>query len=104
MVTSADSFWWGVSTSAFQIEGTGPDAPRGESGWDEFCRRPGVIADGSDARVATDHVHRVEEDVALVAGLGVDAYRFSIAWPRVQPGGAGPASAEGLGFYDRLVD
>ena len=104
MVTSAGSFWWGVSTSAFQIEGTSADAPRGESVWDEFCRRPGAIADGSDAQVATDHVHRVDEDVALVAGLGVDAYRFSIAWPRVQPTGTGPASTSGLELYDRLVD
>lgn len=104
MVTSTGSFWWGVSTSAFQIEGTSADAPRGESVWDEFCRRPGAIADGSDAGVATDHVHRLEEDVALVADLGVDVYRFSIAWPRVQPTGSGPASAIGLELYDRLVD
>ena len=104
MVTSAGSFWWGVSTSAFQIEGTSADASRGESVWDEFCRRPGVIADGSDAQVATDHVHRLVEDVALVAGLGVDAYRFSISWPRVQPTGSGPPSVSGLAFYDRLVD
>ncbi|WP_229054193.1 GH1 family beta-glucosidase [Aeromicrobium sp. Leaf350] len=104
MVTSSDRFWWGVATSAFQIEGTSSDAPRGESVWDEFCRRPGAVADGSDASVATDHVRRVEEDVALIAGLGVDAYRFSISWPRVVPGGRGPASSAGLAFYDRLVD
>ncbi|GAA1731457.1 GH1 family beta-glucosidase [Aeromicrobium alkaliterrae] len=104
MVTSPDRFWWGVATSAFQIEGTGDDVPRGESVWDEFCRRPGAIADGSDARVATDHVHRLSEDVALVAGLGVDAYRFSISWARIVPGGSGPTSTAGLAFYDRLVD
>ncbi|MFT4298656.1 MAG: GH1 family beta-glucosidase [Aeromicrobium sp.] len=103
-MTRAGSFWWGVSTSAHQIEGTAPDAPRGDSVWDDFARRHGAIADGSDAQVATDHVHRLAEDLDLIAGLGVDAYRFSVAWPRVLPGGTGSVSTAGLDFYDRLVD
>lgn len=95
-------FVLGVSTSAYQIEG-GADA-RGPAGWDHFTEDPGVVLDGSNALVAADHYHRMPEDVALLRDLGVDAYRFSISWPRVQPGGRGPASAEGLAFYDRLLD
>ncbi|MFI9642600.1 GH1 family beta-glucosidase [Micromonospora sp. NPDC051925] len=97
-------FRWGVSTSAYQIEG-GVDADgRGPSIWDTFAHTPGRVVDGSTGDVACDHYHRHREDVALLAGLGVSAYRFSIAWPRVQPGGTGPANAAGLDFYDRLVD
>jgi beta-glucosidase len=95
-------FVWGAATAAFQIEGDAEH--RGDSIWDVFCAEPGRIADGSDARVACDHVHRVKEDVELLRGLGVGAYRFSVSWPRVLPGGRGPASADGLAFYDRLVD
>ncbi len=95
-------FVWGAATSAFQIEGAADR--RGESIWDTFCREPGRIRDGSDATTACDHVHRYVEDVALLRGLGVDAYRFSVSWPRVQPGGRGQLAADGLGFYDRLVD
>jgi len=97
-------FVWGVATSAFQIEGAADEDGKGESIWDVFCRRPGVIADGSDGRIACDHVHRLDEDLDLIASLGVDAYRFSISWPRVQPQGWGPWSDEGLDFYERLVD
>ena len=97
-------FRWGVSTSAYQIEGaTGADG-RTDSIWDTFCRRPGAIADGSTGDVACDHYHRMPADVALIASLGVDTYRFSVSWPRAQPGGRGPANAAGLAFYDRLVD
>src|SRR5919199_4834439 len=95
-------FVWGAATAAFQIEGNA--GRRGESIWDAFCREPGRIADGSDGLVACDHVARVREDVALLRDLGVDAYRFSIAWPRIQPGGTGSLDAAGLGFYERLVD
>jgi beta-glucosidase len=99
-----DGFRWGTSTSAFQIEGA-PDADgKGPSIWDTFTRRPGAIRDGHDADTACDHYRRWPEDVALMAGLGVDAYRFSISWPRVQPDGAGAANVAGLDFYDRLVD
>lgn len=100
----ADNFVWGVATSAYQIEGAASDDGRGDSIWDVFCRRPGVIADGSDGRVACDHYHRWAQDLELIASLGVDAYRFSVAWPRVMPEGRLPANAAGLDFYDRLVD
>ncbi|MFJ1731920.1 GH1 family beta-glucosidase [Streptomyces sp. NPDC088254] len=90
-----DGFLWGVSTSAHQIEGA---ADRREpSVWDSFTAEPGRVKDGSTAAVACDHYHRYPEDVALLAGLGVDAYRFSVSWPRVNSPG-------GLDFYDRLVD
>jgi beta-glucosidase len=95
-------FTWGAATAAFQIEGAADQ--RGRSIWDRFCTEPGRIADGSDGLVACDHVKRYQRDVALMGDLGIDAYRFSVAWPRVQPGGRGPFSREGLAFYDRLVD
>ncbi|MEV0430814.1 GH1 family beta-glucosidase [Micromonospora sp. NPDC050495] len=97
-------FRWGVSTSAYQIEGAATADGRGPSIWDTFAHSPGRIVDGSTGDEACDHYHRYAEDVALLAGLGVSGYRFSIAWPRVQPTGAGPANPAGLDFYDRLVD
>ncbi|WP_217239887.1 GH1 family beta-glucosidase [Streptomyces sp. AC555_RSS877] len=90
-----DGFLWGVSTSAHQIEGAAD--LREPSVWDAFAAEPGRVKDGSTAAVACDHYHRYREDVALLAGLGVDAYRFSVSWPRVRAEG-------GLDFYDRLVD
>ncbi|MGA6162852.1 GH1 family beta-glucosidase [Amycolatopsis magusensis] len=97
-------FRWGVSTSAFQIEGAVTEGGRGPSIWDTFTATPGKVAGGEHARVAADHYHRYREDVALMAGLGVDAYRFSFAWPRIQPTGKGAPEPRGLGFYDRLLD
>ena len=97
-------FVWGAATSAFQIEGGARVDGKGPSIWDEFCRVPGAIADGSNADVACDHYHRLESDLDLIAQLGVNAYRFSISWPRVQPAGAGAVNPAGLAFYDRLVD
>ena len=97
-------FVWGVATSAFQIEGAARDNGKGESIWDRFCRVPGAIADGSTGDIACDHVHRLDEDLDLIAALGVNAYRFSVSWPRVQPGGRGLWNERGLAFYDRLVD
>ncbi|WP_141956078.1 GH1 family beta-glucosidase [Actinoallomurus bryophytorum] len=98
------NFQWGVATSAFQIEGaTGSDG-RGVSTWDTFCREPGRVHGGANADVACDHYHRWSEDLDLIASLGARAYRFSIAWPRVQPSGTGAVNAKGLDFYDRLVD
>lgn len=94
-------FHWGTATSSFQIEGAAE--LRAPSIWDDFCRVPGTIADGSDGLVAVDHYHRYREDVALMASLGMDTYRFSVSWPRVlDPDGS--TNAEGLGFYDALVD
>ncbi|MDQ1294172.1 MAG: beta-glucosidase [Actinomycetota bacterium] len=96
------AFVWGVGTSAFQIEGEAEG--RSDSIWDRFCAEPGRIADGSDGRIACEHVSHLEEDVELLRSLGVNAYRFSISWPRVMPSGRGELSGEGLDFYDRLVD
>ena len=92
----------GVATSAWQIEGSA--ATRGRCIWDDFAERPGAIVDGSAADPACDHVHRLTGDLDLLAWLGVDAYRFSISWPRVMPGGTGAVSPSGLDFYERLVD
>jgi beta-glucosidase len=97
-------FRWGVATAAYQIEGAVAEDGRGDSIWDTFCRLPGVIRDGDTGDVATDHYHRWAEDIALMADLGITAYRFSIGWPRVQPGGTGPANPAGLDFYERLTD
>ncbi len=97
-------FLWGVATAAYQIEGAVAADGRGDSVWDTFGRQPGVISGGHTGDVATDHYHRWPEDVALMADLGITAYRFSIGWPRVQPGGTGPANPAGLDFYDRLTD
>ncbi|MFD9727760.1 GH1 family beta-glucosidase [Streptomyces sp. NPDC059072] len=97
-------FLWGVSASAFQIEGSPTADGRGPSSWDAFSREQGRVKDGSNAEVATDHYRRYREDVALMAELGVDAYRFSISWSRVLPDGHGPVNRPGLDFYDRLVD
>lgn len=99
-----EGFLWGVATSAFQIEGATSEGGRGESVWDRFTRRPGAIADGSDGSVACDHYHRWREDLGLLRELGVGAYRFSVAWPRVVPLGRGAVEARGLDFYDALVD
>ena len=97
-------FVWGVATSAYQIEGAAAEDGRGESIWDRFARTPSKVEDGSNGDVACDHYHRWKEDVALMKGLGVGAYRFSVAWPRVLPAGRGAVDARGLDFYSRLVD
>ncbi|MEV6976971.1 GH1 family beta-glucosidase [Kitasatospora sp. NPDC093806] len=97
-------FRWGVATAAYQIEGAVDEDGRGPSVWDTFCARPGAVRDGHTGAVACDHYHRWPEDIALMKDLGLDGYRFSLAWPRVQPTGTGPANPAGLAFYDRLVD
>jgi beta-glucosidase len=97
-------FQWGVSTSAYQIEGATAEDGRGPCTWDAFCREPGRVRDGHTADVACDHYHRWAEDLDLIAGLGARAYRFSISWPRVRPAGGGAVNPKGLDFYDRLVD
>jgi beta-glucosidase len=97
-------FTWGVATSAFQIEGGASADGKGPSIWDTFCRNPAHIKDGSNGDVACDHYHRYRDDVALMASLGVDAYRFSMAWSRVQPSGKGAWNERGFDFYDRLLD
>jgi beta-glucosidase len=97
-------FLWGTAASAYQIEGAVDEDGRGPSIWDEFVKRRGRIADGSDGRVACDHYHRFREDLALVKALNVKAYRFSVQWPRILPEGTGAVNPKGLDFYDRLVD
>jgi len=97
-------FIWGVSTSSYQIEGAVQADGRGPSVWDTYCRSPGHIANGDTGDVACDHYHRYQEDIALMRDLGVGAYRFSVAWPRVLPAGRGQANEAGLAFYDRLID
>lgn len=97
-------FVWGVATSSFQIEGAAYEDGKGPSIWDKFCRIPQAIADRSNGDVACDHYHRWETDLDLIANLGVDAYRFSVSWPRVRPGGRGSWNEKGLTFYERLVD
>ncbi|MFK3984751.1 GH1 family beta-glucosidase [Micromonospora sp. NPDC050397] len=97
-------FRWGVATSSYQIEGAVAEDGRTPSIWDTFCRVPGAVHNGEHGDVACDHYHRMPSDVGLMRDLDVDTYRFSVAWPRVQPGGRGPANPAGLAFYDRLVD
>jgi beta-glucosidase len=97
-------FVWGAATSSYQIEGAASEDGRGETIWDVFCRTPGKVANGDTGDVACDHYHRYAEDVALMASLGLKAYRFSVAWSRILPEGRGRVEPRGLDFYDRLVD
>jgi len=99
-----EGFLFGTSTASYQIEGAATEDGKGPSIWDTFCAEPGRIKDGSSGEVACDHYHRYAEDVGLMARLGAQGYRFSIAWPRVQPTGSGTPNEPGLAFYDRLVD
>ncbi|HET7128260.1 MAG TPA: GH1 family beta-glucosidase [Gaiellaceae bacterium] len=97
-------FVWGAATASYQIEGAATEDGRGESVWDRFCATPGKVRNGDNGAVACDFYHRYPDDIALMRELGIDAFRFSIAWPRIIPGGRGPVNAKGLDFYDRLVD
>ena len=97
-------FVFGAATASFQIEGASTEDGRGPSIWDTLCERPGAILDGSDGSVACDHYHRWPQDLDLLRDLGLRAYRFSIAWPRIKPNGNGEVEERGLAFYDRLVD
>jgi beta-glucosidase len=99
-----EDFLWGCATAAYQIEGASDEDGRGPSVWDEFAHRPGTIRDATTGDVACDHYHRYRDDLALLSGLSVGAYRFSISWPRVIPDGDGPINERGLDFYDRIVD
>jgi beta-glucosidase len=97
-------FLWGAATAAYQIEGAITEDGRGRSIWDMFSETPGKTYQGETGAIAADHYHRLNEDVELMARLGVGAYRFSVAWPRVLPEGTGAVNPRGLDFYDRLVD
>ena len=102
--TLPPGFLLGAATSAAQIEGSAPDDGKGPSIWDAFCATPGKIKDGSDITVACDHLHRYPEDIEHMRWLGLDAYRFSFAWPRLQPRGRGAWNEKGFAFYDSLID
>jgi beta-galactosidase len=99
-----ENFVWGAATASYQIEGAVREGGRAPSIWDAMCQTPGKIMNGDTGDVACDHYHRVEEDVKLMKELGLTAYRFSIAWPRIQPDGKGDANPEGIAFYNRLID
>jgi beta-glucosidase len=104
MVSFPERFLWGTATASYQIEGAANEDGRGTSIWDTFSHTPGNVYRGDTGDIACDHYHRLEEDLDLMADLGLKAYRFSVAWPRIQPDGSGPANQKGLDFYRRLVD
>ena len=99
-----DGFLWGAATAAYQVEGAVHEDGRGESIWDRFCRVPGAIANGDTGDTACDHYHRWKEDIGHMQRLGLCAYRFSTAWPRIFPNGRGKLNRKGLDFYESLVD
>jgi beta-glucosidase len=98
------NFVWGAAAASYQIEGATQADGRGPSVWDMYCRKPGMVWQGHTGDVACDHYHRYAEDVGLMKELGLQAYRLSVAWPRILPSGVGTVNAKGLDFYDRLVD
>ena len=98
-----EDFLWGAATAAYQIEGAANEDGRGASIWDTFSRTSGNVLHGDTGDIACDHYHRLEEDLDLMAEIGLEAYRFSVSWPRIQPEGSGPVNQKGLDFYRRLV-
>lgn len=103
-ITFPKNFWWGASTAAYQIEGGWNEDGKGESIWDRFAHTPGKIKTGDTGDVACDSYHRWRDDIALLRSLNLNSYRFSLAWPRIQPNGAGQPNAKGLDYYSRLID
>ena len=99
-----EGFFWGAASASYQVEGAVQKDGRGESIWDRFCSIPGNVDNGDSGATACDHYHRYKEDVALMKEMGLNSYRFSIAWPRVMPTGRGPVNEKGLDFYSNLVD
>ncbi|MFP4068729.1 MAG: GH1 family beta-glucosidase [Opitutales bacterium] len=99
-----ENFAWGAATAAYQIEGAWNEDGKGPSVWDQMAHWPGKTHQGQTGDVACDHYHRMEEDVGLMAEIGLNAYRFSLSWPRILPEGCGSLNASGMDFYDRLVD
>ena len=99
-----ENFLWGTATAAYQVEGAVNEDGRGASIWDTFSHTPGKVHHGDTGDIACDQYHRLEEDLDLMSELGMQAYRFSVAWPRIQPEGSGPANQKGFDFYRRLVD
>src|SRR3972149_10548793 len=103
-VSFPKAFQWGAATAAYQIEGAAREDGKGLSIWDVFCQQPGRVLGGESGDVACDHYHRYRGDVALMAELGLQTYRFSGSWPRVLPFGFGQVNEKGIDFYSRLVD
>ena len=103
-VSFPDGFTWGASTAAYQIEGAATADGRGASVWDTFSHTPGKVRGGDTGDIACDSYHRYREDIALLASLGLSSYRFSLSWPRIQPGGRGPANQRGLDYYRAVLD
>lgn len=97
-------FVWGAATSSYQIEGATTEDGRGVSIWDTYCNEKGTISDRSSGTVACDHYHRFKHDVKMMKSLGLKAYRFSIAWPRIFPNGTGTVNKKGVEFYNQLID
>jgi beta-glucosidase len=97
-------FLWGAATASYQIEGAVNEDGRGRTVWDTYCDKPGMVANGESGAVACDHYHRYEEDAEIMSQIGLNAYRFSIAWSRLMPGGSGEINNRGVDFYSRLVD
>jgi beta-glucosidase len=104
MVRFPEGFLWGTATAAYQVEGAVDEDGRGRSIWDTFSHTPGKVYRGDTGDIACDQYHRIEEDLDLIADLGLQAYRFSVAWPRIQPEGSGPTNQKGLDYYRRLVE
>jgi beta-glucosidase len=104
MARFPEGFLWGTATASYQVEGAVDEDGRGPSIWDTFSHTPGKVYRGDTGDIACDQYHRLEEDLDLMVDLGVRAYRFSVAWPRIQPEGSGPANQKGLDYYRRLVD
>ncbi len=103
-LTFPEGFLWGAATSAYQVEGAVSEAGRGESIWDAFCRQPGAVDGGDSGATACDHYRRWRTDLDLIGELGLNAYRFSLAWPRLFPTGDGSRNPAGFDHYDRLID
>ncbi len=101
---SPADFLWGSATASYQIEGAIDEDGRGPSIWDTFSHTPGKTLNGDTGDVADDHYHRWSGDLDLIQELGLQAYRFSLAWPRIQPNESGPVNPKGIDFYSRLVD
>jgi len=104
MLKFPPDFTWGCATASYQIEGTWLEGGKGLSIWDAFSHTPGKILHGHTGDVACDHFHRYKEDIALMAAMGLPAYRFSLSWPRIQPAGYGKPNPEGIRFYSDLID
>jgi 6-phospho-beta-glucosidase len=99
-----DGFLWGSASAAYQVEGAWNEDGKGPSVWDVFAKQPGRTFKGTNGDVAVDHYHRYKEDVALMAEMGLKAYRFSVAWSRIFPNGKGEINEKGLQFYDNLIN